>query len=119
LDIKVSNSGRVPVSVSRTSLPWAQADAIILAAVTADRKQKRLDQIFPVQDAMPDVVEIRPGDLASGRVSLTVHFPSLSTVLQRNDVVISWSFQLRGSDGVNLQRQAGGLVLPKDEQTAK
>ena len=111
LDFAIRNRGRDAISAFRSSLPWASRDALILVAVTTGPRPECMREIFFVQDPIPDVVRVGHGETIAGRVFLKDRFLGWREALERTDIVVFWSFQLKSSDGPPFERKAGAFIL--------
>lgn len=74
------------------NLPWGNANAIQVAAVTISGEI--VPSVWPIDDPGPvKTVSISPGQTLHGEALLSSKFEDLESYLERTDVLILWSYR--------------------------
>jgi hypothetical protein len=114
LQFELSYGGEKPLALSERSLPWESHRDLLLVAIPLDAARSPLAAPdSPSPDLPTTSLTLDPGDSLSGSVNVSSRFPGLTAALQKTDVMVFWSHQLRALEGATLPRLTGGVVLPR------
>ena len=113
LMVQVQNTSRKPITMRESRLPWAWRYSMLLKAFEADALGTPLDEVFPIADrpVMDDFVRA-PKRVLKGEIDLPSRFPQLREVLEKDDVILFWSYPLPVSgSGEDVKQRLGGWFL--------
>jgi hypothetical protein len=114
LQFELAYSGEKPLAVSERSLPWKSHRDLLLVAIPLDAARSPLAAPDPPSPDSPSItLTLDPGDSLSGGVNVSSRFPDLAAAVQKSDVMVFWSHQLRAVDSATLPRLTGGVLLPR------
>jgi hypothetical protein len=116
LDLRLTSHLDKPVEVYEANLPWGNWYSMMLIAAVYENGAgtEVLDHPGPIDDPGPTQMTIKPGEVLTGRVGLSRHFPDLDRIIESHDVIVTWNYLLRSVDGKAFARQSGSFVLPKE-----
>lgn len=118
LTLEMRNAGSNDVVIPFCYLPWDRY-AMTLAVVETDTYSTALKQELTVADPVTGTPwKITKGQKLVGSIDLTDRFPDLAKVLERNDVIVFWSYTLPGDTG-RTQRLSGSLHIPEQAKSKK
>jgi hypothetical protein len=111
LQFKLINTGRRPLKLFKSYLPWGILDSIILVAVTNDASVTRIDEALYIDDPGPETITIAPSKEVTGTVDLVKRFPNLLKMLHDHSVIVFWSYQTTSVDGGQSNRVSNSILL--------
>ena len=114
LQFELSNTGEKALAVSERSLPWKSHRDLLLVAIPLDAARSPLAAPDPPSPELPTItLNLDPGDSLTGSVNVSSRFPGLAAAVQKSDVMVFWSHQLRAVENAALPRLTGGVVFPR------
>lgn len=105
------------VTIYESDLPWKNHDSIVIVA--ANLRGEPLNRSLPIDDPGPATIEIKGQYESRGTIDLQYQFPTLADEINKRDVLIFWSYQLRSIDGVPSERVGGWFLVPKAVDAVK
>jgi hypothetical protein len=115
LRLSVTNLSKSPEEFVTSFLPWGIRDSIVLVAVTDSADAEELPSALPIDDPGPEHTLLQPGQTIRGNIDLVKRFPSLPEMLHKHGVIIFWSYTPWSTDGGDLNRSTGAVIIPKEE----
>jgi hypothetical protein len=115
LEIRVSNEGEDPVSLPMDHLPWAiPSRNFNLVVVPADPVAEPLTRL-PLWDEPIEApaVEIQPGEVRTGKLSLGSLFDGYAQAHRENDLLVFWSWHQAPEAASSNGRGGGWLLIPQ------
>jgi hypothetical protein len=114
--VELVSSAPDSVDVYESSLPWGNHYSMLLMAVGAE-SGVALERYWPIDDPGDKRVVLRPGEALSGGIDLTSRCAGLREALEKEDIVLFWSFRLKHRQDTNFERVGGWLLLPRTSRT--
>jgi hypothetical protein len=99
------------VKVYRSDLPDGAGESLGLVAVEVNRGYKVLDQICPSFHSI-GTVDLWRGSRICGRISLVERFPDIDYSIQKHDVLVFWTYQMKPIQRITFPRLAGWVQIP-------
>ena len=106
--MQVRNNSTAEILVPEAQLPWGDDSSLLLVAIDRDRKQ--IAEAIAVDDPVATMVRIPVGGTVPGCVQLPRRFRGLNATLERGDVHLFWSYELR-TRSRSYDRVYGGVLL--------
>jgi hypothetical protein len=114
IELSLTNASSHPLRLYQADLPWGVRRSI---SITLDSLRTREcvppPTTEPIDDPGPGVATIQPHATISGTLRLDTRFPALKDELSRSDVIAFWSYTVKSVDGVQSEREFGGLLLSR------
>ena len=111
LEVTLTNREDKTIKLYRSSLPWGNVYSMVIVGVELDGSNETLDSGPIIDDAGPDSVLVQPHATTVGSINLLKRLPRLQEALEKSDVVVFWSYQLKTIDGEVSERTGGSVVL--------
>jgi hypothetical protein len=109
LHTDLTNTSSATLELYRGDLPVFRHSLLVVAYTALTREP--LEMVFPLETAPPGQVRIPPGSTITGDVELSSSFPTLPSVLKREDVSLFWRYDLKPIQATSHQYIYGGLTL--------
>lgn len=112
LEFELTNTGANPITMYRDYLPWRLPQNIALAVFTSGPPYVSLPRSLPMANSGPARITIFPNESIKGWTLLEDQFPGFENWVQRFDVEVAWSYQLRTVWQQMSNRTSGWIVVP-------
>ncbi|WP_116813026.1 hypothetical protein [Steroidobacter cummioxidans] len=109
----VRNNSTSSIEINSSSLPWGGRYSTILAAVRESSPNEPLDQRFPIDDLGPETIHLKPGAKIEGQIEMHDFFKDMDKALQKDNLIVLWSYKLVAVDGKESKRLAGWVRVPR------
>lgn len=103
------------VRLYESKLPWGNHYSMLLVAVGAE-SGLTLERYWPIDDPGDKEVVLRRGEALSGEVDLTTRFVGFKEALEKEDIVLFWSFRLKHRQATRFERVGGWLLLARPQE---
>lgn len=114
LGMTLKNVGQDPIELYKASLPWGVKSSLVVVVATNVPDPKIVSPSLHFDDPGPTTVIIAPSQVAKGAVDLQHRFPTLWQVLQKQDVIVFWSYQMPLTNEELTSRTSGSVLLSKE-----
>lgn len=114
LKVRLTNQGHEKITIEKSALPWGNRYSITLLAIPqSSHYEQPLSLVFPIDDLLPEDIDIKPGETLNGSIRLDLVFKDIGAVLQQKPLLILWRYRLRTVDGKQLEPLTGSVSLPQ------
>ena len=105
--------GQTPIRIYKSDFPWGIRRSVILVVMCLDGSRTLIPELEYIDDPVPTIATLEPGQKYHGTISLAERFPTLSNCITSRDALLFWSYQLAPIDAAPSARLNGGIVLQK------
>jgi hypothetical protein len=120
LHVTLTNPGHDPLQFTRSFLPWTSRLPIILSAAQERWPHDVLGRnpIIVIKDPGPGIVSIAPGESINGDIRLADEFDHFAETLEKENIVVLWSYQLTTVDNRVSKWIGGSIEISAGEKKA-
>lgn len=112
LHVRLTNNASTPFTMFDAALPWKWRYAMIIVPVQTDLYGTIIqDENQPIDDPVPELITISPGETIEGTIDLDDRIAKLSDTLRTADVLLLWSYDVRPARTISHERVSGVILI--------